>query len=310
MVVGCGVIGMATALRLREAGWNVEVWTREDPRATTSAAAGAIWYPYLAEPRDAVLRWSAVTYSVLAEFAEREDAGVSMKEVVEVFAHEAPELWWAEALPDADRPVACAAPEGFAAAVRARVPVVDVPRHIDWLLRALQRAAVPVVRREVAALEDALEARHLVVNCAGLGARELCGDRELRPVRGQVLCVSGVQSAADAWIDDTAAQPRYVIPHAGGAVVGGTAQDDDERREPDERDSAEILAGLCSAFPQLAGAQVEGVRVGLRPYRSTVRLERALCPGGRVLVHNYGHGGSGYTVAWGCAEDVVSLARG
>ena len=53
MVVGCGVIGMATALRLREAGWNVEVWTREDPRATTSAAAGAIWYPYLAEPRDA-----------------------------------------------------------------------------------------------------------------------------------------------------------------------------------------------------------------------------------------------------------------
>ena len=183
MVVGCGVIGMATALRLREAGWNVEVWTREDPRATTSAAAGAIWYPYLAEPRDAVLRWSAVTYSVLAEFAEREDAGVSMKEVVEVFAHEAPELWWAEALPDADRPVACAAPQGFAAAVRARVPVVDVPRHIDWLLRALQRAAVPVVRREVAALEDALEARHLVVNCAGLGARDVA--RKLRESFGE-----------------------------------------------------------------------------------------------------------------------------
>ena len=175
MVVGCGVIGMATALRLREAGWNVEVWTREDPRATTSAAAGAIWYPYLAEPRDAVLRWSAVTYSVLAEFAEREDAGVSMKEVVEVFAHEAPELWWAEALPDADRPVACAAPQGFAAAVRARVPVVDVPRHIDWLLRALQRAAVPVVRREVAAEYGEATSVQLFSAPSRIGVDELRG---------------------------------------------------------------------------------------------------------------------------------------
>jgi D-amino-acid oxidase len=40
----------------------------------------------------------------------------------------------------------------------------------------------------------------------------------------------------------------------------------------------------------------------LRPYRPEVRLERD----GRVI-HNYGHGGSGFTLCRGCAEDVVAL---
>jgi D-amino-acid oxidase len=48
--------------------------------------------------------------------------------------------------------------------------------------------------------------------------------------------------------------------------------------------------------------------VGLRPGRSTVRLEEAepLSSGARV-VHNYGHGGAGVTLSWGCAREVVTL---
>jgi len=51
--------------------------------------------------------------------------------------------------------------------------------------------------------------------------------------------------------------------------------------------------------------------VGLRPGRPAVRLE-AERPGvggggagGRPVVHNYGHGGSGFTVCWGCADEVA-----
>ncbi|NEC71716.1 FAD-dependent oxidoreductase, partial [Streptomyces rochei] len=39
-----------------------------------------------------------------------------------------------------------------------------------------------------------------------------------------------------------------------------------------------------------------------------VRLERVALPDGRVLVHNYGHGGGGVTVAWGCARETADLA--
>jgi len=50
--------------------------------------------------------------------------------------------------------------------------------------------------------------------------------------------------------------------------------------------------------------------LGLRPYRSTVRLECVDLENAKRLVHNYGHGGSGYTLAWGCAEDVASWLAG
>lgn len=50
-------------------------------------------------------------------------------------------------------------------------------------------------------------------------------------------------------------------------------------------------------------------RVGLRPARDPgVRVEREVTARGGVLVHNYGHGGAGVTVAWGCAEEAAALA--
>jgi hypothetical protein len=51
-------------------------------------------------------------------------------------------------------------------------------------------------------------------------------------------------------------------------------------------------------------------RVGLRPFRkSGVRLEREKLRDGRTVIHNYGHGGAGFTLSWGCAENVFELAK-
>jgi D-amino-acid oxidase len=68
----------------------------------------------------------------------------------------------------------------------------------------------------------------------------------------------------------------------------------------------------CVEFlPALAAAEVdaaEPVRVGLRPFRrGGVRLGREP---GRRLVHNYGHGGSGVTLSWGCALEAAELVEG
>lgn len=309
VVLGCGVIGITTALELRAAGLAVEIWTRDAPEATTSAVAGAIWYPFLAEPRSAVRRWSAATFERLRALASEPDTGVGMCSVVEVFGDPEPDLWWADVVPDAVQLAARDVPSGYAAAVRATVPVCDVPRHLVWMLEELGRRGIPVVRREVASFDEPFEAAAVVVNCTGLGARELCGDLELRAVRGQVLRVAGAR-VGEAWIDDTTPAPRYVIPRADELVVGGTAQPGDERLVPDEADTERILDDACGAFPQLREGRVREVRVGLRPYRSTVRLERERRPDGCLLVHNYGHGGSGYTVSWGCAEEVASLVAG
>lgn len=44
----------------------------------------------------------------------------------------------------------------------------------------------------------------------------------------------------------------------------------------------------------------------MRPSRTEVRLEAEKVEG-RTVVHNYGHGGAGVTLSWGCAEEVVEI---
>jgi D-amino-acid oxidase len=89
-------------------------------------------------------------------------------------------------------------------------------------------------------------------------------------------------------------------------VLGGTADErvDDATLDPT---TAAALRRRCEALvPELEGAEVVADRVGIRPCRSAVRLEAESVDGVRV-VHNYGHGGSGVTLSWGCAEEVVAL---
>jgi len=88
-------------------------------------------------------------------------------------------------------------------------------------------------------------------------------------------------------------------------LLGGTAEEGAWDMPPRPEVSARILRDTTAVFPQLSGADVVAERVGLRPYRPTVRLEAESLPGGRVLWHNYGHGGGGVSLSWGCARDLT-----
>jgi D-amino-acid oxidase len=91
-------------------------------------------------------------------------------------------------------------------------------------------------------------------------------------------------------------------------VLGGTAEEGDWERRPREETTRSILERTLRLEPRLAGATYIGSAVGLRPARPEVRLEAEALPDGRPLVHNYGHGGSGFTLSWGCADEVARLA--
>jgi D-amino-acid oxidase len=93
-----------------------------------------------------------------------------------------------------------------------------------------------------------------------------------------------------------------VIPRSRDIVLGGTEQQGEWSRTPDPQTATDILARTARLVPELAGAKVLCHKVGLRPARRQVRLERE-----GDVVHCYGHGGAGVTLSWGCAEEVASL---
>ena len=71
-------------------------------------------------------------------------------------------------------------------------------------------------------------------------------------------------------------------------------------------DDEAVLRNAEALWAALDRSKIVGYAVGLRPSRTEVRLESEKV-GGRLLIHNYGHGGAGVTLAWGCADEVASL---
>ncbi|WP_405915516.1 FAD-dependent oxidoreductase [Streptomyces sp. NBC_00728] len=304
IVVGSGVVGLTTAVVLAEAGRRVRVWAREPAELTTSAVAGALWWPYRIEPKALAREWALESLSVYEELAARpEESGVRLVEGV-MGETRLDELGsWAARVPGLR---AASAEDYPGTALRARLPLIDMPVHLRLLRDRFLRAGGTVEERTVT---DLAEARApVVVNCAGLGARDLVPDPAVRPVRGQLVIVEN--PGIDEWLvstDPAAGTTTYVFPQPGRLILGGTTDEDDWSRVPDPKVAEEIV-GRCAALrPGVAGARVLGHRVGLRPVRDTVRLEREVLPDGRVLVHNYGHGGAGVTVAWGCAREAAGL---
>ncbi len=305
-MIGGGVVGLTTAVVLAERGRRVRVWTRDPVERTTSAVAGALWWPYHIEPMAAARRWSLRSLEVYEELAGRsEEAGVRLVEGAMGGVDPAEvEDWAAGRLAVLRRATEREYPGG--AAVWARLPLIDMAVHLPWLRERLRRAGGSVEERTVTDLAEA-EAP-VVVNCTGLGARELVGDPSVRPQRGQLVVVEN--PGIDTWLvaDTSGAELAYLFPQPGRLLLGGTAQDDDWSGEPDPA-QAEAIVRRCAALrPEVAGARILEHRVGLRPVRPAVRLERETLPDGRAVVHHYGHGGAGVTVAWGCAEEAAALA--
>ncbi|MFI9168837.1 FAD-dependent oxidoreductase [Streptomyces lincolnensis] len=305
VVVGGGVVGLTTAVVLAERGRRVRVWSRDPVEGTTSAVAGALWWPYHIEPLTLARAWALRSLDVYEELAARpEETGVRMVEGVlgEADPDEA-DAWVTDRLPGLR---ATTAEEYAGTGTWVRLPLIDMPAHLPWLRDRFVAAGGTFETRAVADLAE-VDAP-VVVNCTGLAARELVPDPSVRPVRGQLVVVENPGIHTFVVSTDADGEMAYFFPQPGRLLLGGTAVEDEWSTEPDPV-TAEAIVRRCAALrPEIAGARVLEHRVGLRPARDAVRLEREPLSGGRVLVHNYGHGGAGVTVAWGCAEEAAGLA--
>ena len=308
-IIGAGVSGLTCGVVLAEQGYCTAIFAKETGRQTTSGAAAAVWFPYHVEPAERVIPLALETYQVLLELARFPESGVSIIETRQFFRTGEVEIPdWAIPLGASVIPSEVQGSlESFKSGFSLRVPLMDTTIYLDYLAARFLKAGGEIhanVRFEK--LEDVDRTFDLVINCAGIGARELVRDADLEPHRGQVAIVSKIDSLSAAIVCDD--EPlMYAIPRANDCVFGGT-NDLSNNSAPDTATTQRIVAE-CSRVLNIDKPRVLAERVGLRPFRrSGVRLESDQLPDGRTVIHNYGHGGAGFTLSWGCAREVLEAA--
>lgn len=224
-VVGAGVIGMTTARLLQEAGSPVTIYAAELPPQTTSNLAGGQWGPTGHYRESAVTtEWRAQYQAALAISWQRFRALEGDRFGVR----------WLPTYSEADRMAAPGLepyfPESrllgvgdhpFAINDLAvyRTMYVEVGRYLAELLAAFLGAGGSLRQRRFGtAAELAQLPEQMIFNCAGLGARELFGDEELGPVRGQIAVLAQQPEVQYAYT----LRAGYMFPRADGIILGGT----------------------------------------------------------------------------------------
>jgi D-amino-acid oxidase len=308
-VIGAGVCGLTTGVRLAEAGHRVRVVTAVRPELTTSCAAGAIWGPHMVSHERADL-WSKRGLVAFQEMASVPGTGVAIVAGIEASRGQAVRPDWASLLGDFAEYPAARLPAGFRSGFSYSVPIIDMPRYLRSLEARFGAAGgvlelvAPLTAAGLAGLAP------IVVNCAGLGAGELAGDATMEAVAGDLLVAAnpGISTFFVEQDDDIDAVSTYVLPQGDRVILGGSRRAPDEAPERVAAILDEIWRRCVAMTPALSAARVGAHRWGLRPVRPRVRLDTEES-GGTLIVHNYGHGGAGVTLSWGCADDVLQIVE-
>ena len=192
--------------------------------------------------------------------------------------------------------------------------IVEVTKYLQYLRLYLKHLKVEFTQQRVNNLHE-LSKFDLIINCTGLASKELepVNDQTLYGVRGQVLRVSA------PWIKSVYLWDSglyYIIPQTDLCVLGGTSEFENESTDVDEKQTRNIIDTCAIIHPSLKNAEIKQIDVGFRPARKingilTVRVEYECIQGPAQLhvIHNYGHGGNGVTLSWGCAREVVDIIR-
>ena len=318
-IVGAGVSGLTCGIVFAERGYRTAIFAKDIGQQTTSSVAAAVWFPYHVEPPERVIPLALETYQVLLDLAGVPESGVSIIESRQYLREGEIEIPnWAIPLGASVIPSPSVMSSGvetsldtnslvFKSGFSLRVPLMDTTIYLDYLAARFLKAGGEVnANVHFEKLEDVDTKFDLVINCAGIGARELVDDLDLEPHRGQVAIVPKIENLSCAIVCDD--EPlMYAIPRTNDCVFGGTNEVSDSLAA-DPATTSRIVAE-CSRVLHIDKPPVLAERVGLRPFRrSGLRLERDQLRDSRIVIYNYGHGGAGFTLSWGCAREVLDLA--
>lgn len=185
--------------------------------------------------------------------------------------------------------------------------LTDCTLYLPWAKQRFLSHGGNILKKHISSFNQLSEDKYdVIINCSGLGARQLCNDTEMIPIRGQVIKVKAPWIKTAFYNESDA----YIIPGSNGIVtLGGTRQFDSYNLNVCKYDAAAIMERCSELLPALSKAKVIKHAVGLRPHRVPVRIEPELlhAPKPLKVVHCYGHGAYGVTTAPGTASYAVDI---
>lgn len=255
-VIGCGVVGLATGRTLQRRGFDVTIYAKDMPPDTTSNIAGASWSPTsVIDPDNRTPAWDS-QFERAARFAHRsfqllagDEYAVRWREQYTLMEDDYPDSWDHEMLRDLFATTRRLRPSEHpfpAKYVRVdSMMFVEPSIYLNSLLRDFYIAGGRI-RRVTFATPSELSslAEPVIVNCTGLGSRELFGDRELMPIKGQ-LHVLLPQPEVDYAV---VGGGLYMFPRRDGIILGGTFERGVETLEVNREAEQRILAGHKRIF--------------------------------------------------------------
>ncbi|GAB1739247.1 hypothetical protein NU219Hw_g3995t1 [Hortaea werneckii] len=317
----------------------------------TSPWAGAHWRTH-ADPRDTRMReWDVQTYQYWQEITEQgcRDANLPQAGLKVYESHHywngpvKEELWWApyvkefrelslsqEPLMSINGQLPAEAKIQNAAANRSIA--INVPQYLLYLQERAKSLGVKVIKARVgtdAGLANALKSAAATasegsehrkgppdcfVNASGMGAKKLCGDEAMYPIRGQTVLVKGEAERIRTQLGE--GYNAYCIPRPGSGttILGGTKEANNWNEGVDPATTDRILRQCSFIVPELltgkdGGFEVISVQCGLRPSRHGGARVESEKVGDLNVVHAYGHAGAGYQNSVGSARLVVKLVN-
>lgn len=304
-VIGAGISGLSSALLLAENSYNVTIIAKAFSPNITSNKAAAFWFPYHIRNDSRGINWCRISYKYYEDNAANPDTGISMQTLHKVLRKGvvAEEPVWVEFMPKGSYTIKRGndVDEIYDAIYEVRVPLIETQIFLPYLMNVLQQLGVTFIEKEIDSFDE-LNNYDVIINCSALGSRKLCNDDLMIPVRGQVGLLSP-KEGLPIYLDNE--KPLYVVPRKDAIIVGGTYEEYVETDDTEPATIQRLLHNAYEIFPALKTQEVIGDWAGLRPYRPDVRVEHEA---GTNIIHNYGHGGSGFTLAFGCANEVLQLA--
>ncbi|XP_050400433.2 D-aspartate oxidase isoform X2 [Patella vulgata] len=320
-VVGAGIIGLSSAIRIQDRYPKIDITIIADKFSpnTTSDGAGALFEVFAVgdTPLELVQKWAKETWDHLKNVAFSVEADSARVQHVSGYWVTGDPPMTSETSPDEENTSRRLTSEEMQLLFpRAKSGkfftsyLVDCTSYLPWLMKQYMNKGGKIINKTIQSLDELYPLYDIIINCSGLHSHQLLGDKELFPARGETIRVHAPW-IKHFYVQDIGDEFTYIFPGSKNVVLGATFQKGNWNTKPNHEDRAALFERCCQIHPSLKMATVDYSWVGLRPCRSRVRLELEP-PSAHTkcrVIHNYGHGGAGVTLHWGCAQTVVDLLR-